>query len=187
MRAIAIALSVSLALLASPATAKSTSSSASQSRMQTCAANWKAMTPDQKKATTYKDYSKTCLSGGTTAAAPAATMAPAPMAATPASAPQGRMAACAANWKAMPADQKKGTTYKDYSKTCLSGSSSAAAPAAAPAPMAAKPAKASGSMMGSAGGAAPAGATGLCKDGTYTMSKTHSGSCSHHGGVAKWL
>lgn len=186
MRAIAIAVSVSLALLASPATAKSASPSASNTRMATCAANWKAMTPDQKKATTYKDYSKTCLSGGTTAAAPAATMAPAPMAATPASAPQGRMATCAANWRAMSADQKKSTTYKDYSKTCLSGSSSAAA-APAPAPMAAKPAKSSGSMMGSAGGAAPAGATGQCKDGTYTMSKTHSGSCSHHGGVAKWL
>jgi hypothetical protein len=128
MRAIAIALSVSLALLAVPATAKSTSPSASQTRMQTCAANWKAMTPDQKKATTYKDYSKTCLAGGTRAAAPAATTAPAPIAAPPA--------------------------------------------------------KATG---GSAMGAAPAGATGLCKDGTYTMSKTHSGSCSHHGGVAKWL
>ena len=134
MRAIAIAVSVSLALLVSPALAKSTAPSASQTRMQTCAANWKAMTPDQKKATTYKDYSKTCLSGGTAAAAPAP--APEPM-------------------------------------------------------MAAKPAKAAkpattGSMMMPTG-AAPAGATGLCKDGTYTMSKTHSGSCSHHGGVAKWL
>lgn len=34
---------------------------------------------------------------------------------------------------------------------------------------------------------APAGATAKCKDGTYSMSKTHSGSCSHHGGVATWL
>lgn len=34
---------------------------------------------------------------------------------------------------------------------------------------------------------APAGATAKCKDGTYSMSKTHSGSCSHHGGVAAWL
>jgi len=38
-----------------------------------------------------------------------------------------------------------------------------------------------------AASAAPAGATGKCKDGTYTMSKTHSGACSHHGGVANWL
>jgi len=43
------------------------------------------------------------------------------------------------------------------------------------------------STMGAATGAAPAGATGQCKDGTFTMSKTHSGSCSHHGGVAKWF
>src|SRR5579862_2243158 len=123
MRAIAIAVSVSLALLASPALAKSATPSAAQTRMQTCAANWKAVSPDQKKATTYKDYSKTCLSGGTTAAAPVAASAPM-MAAKPAMAPMG---------------------------------------------------------------AAPAGATGQCKDGTYTMSKTHSGACSHHGGVAKWL
>ena len=32
-----------------------------------------------------------------------------------------------------------------------------------------------------------AGATGQCKDGTFTHSKTHQGACSHHGGVAKWL
>lgn len=33
----------------------------------------------------------------------------------------------------------------------------------------------------------PAGATALCRDGTYSFSATHSGSCSHHGGVAQWL
>jgi hypothetical protein len=33
----------------------------------------------------------------------------------------------------------------------------------------------------------PAGATAKCKDGTFSSSKTHSGSCSHHGGVAAWL
>jgi hypothetical protein len=108
-----------------------------------------------------------------------------------------KMKTCAASWNAMSADQKKATTYKDYSKSCLSGGAKAApaaAPAMAPAAtpmMAAKPAKpakaAAAPAMAPASGAAPAGATGLCKDGTYTMSKTHSGSCSHHGGVAKWL
>jgi hypothetical protein len=34
---------------------------------------------------------------------------------------------------------------------------------------------------------APPGATALCKDGTYSFSQTHSGTCSHHGGVAQWL
>lgn len=38
-----------------------------------------------------------------------------------------------------------------------------------------------------AAASAPAGATAKCKDGTYSFSKTHSGSCSHHGGVAAWL
>jgi len=33
----------------------------------------------------------------------------------------------------------------------------------------------------------PAGATAKCKDGTFSSSKVHSGSCSHHGGVASWL
>jgi uncharacterized protein DUF3761 len=34
---------------------------------------------------------------------------------------------------------------------------------------------------------APAGATAQCKDGTYSYSKHRSGTCSHHGGVARWL
>ena len=41
--------------------------------------------------------------------------------------------------------------------------------------------------VASAAAAAPPGATALCKDGTYSYSKHHSGTCSHHGGVAKWL
>jgi hypothetical protein len=35
--------------------------------------------------------------------------------------------------------------------------------------------------------AAPAGATAQCRDGTYSFSHSRSGTCSHHGGVAKWL
>ena len=34
-----------------------------------------------------------------------------------------------------------------------------------------------------AAAAAPTGATALCRDGTYSYSKHHSGTCSHHGGV----
>lgn len=36
-------------------------------------------------------------------------------------------------------------------------------------------------------GTVPAGATAQCVDGTYSFSQTHSGTCSHHGGVASWL
>jgi hypothetical protein len=39
----------------------------------------------------------------------------------------------------------------------------------------------------SAGATPPQGATAQCNDGTYSFSQTHSGSCSHHGGVAMWL
>jgi hypothetical protein len=34
---------------------------------------------------------------------------------------------------------------------------------------------------------APTGATAQCRDGTYSFSQSHSGTCSHHGGVAQWL
>lgn len=33
----------------------------------------------------------------------------------------------------------------------------------------------------------PPGATARCRDGTYSYSHHRSGTCSHHGGVAKWL
>jgi hypothetical protein len=33
----------------------------------------------------------------------------------------------------------------------------------------------------------PAGATAQCRDGSYSFSQHHQGTCSHHGGVAKWL
>ena len=34
---------------------------------------------------------------------------------------------------------------------------------------------------------APSGATAKCADGTYSYSESRRGTCSHHGGVAKWL
>jgi hypothetical protein len=33
----------------------------------------------------------------------------------------------------------------------------------------------------------PPGATAQCRDGTYSFSRNHRGTCSHHGGVSKWL
>ena len=33
----------------------------------------------------------------------------------------------------------------------------------------------------------PVGATAQCKDSTYSFSQSRRGTCSHHGGVRKWL
>ena len=33
----------------------------------------------------------------------------------------------------------------------------------------------------------PAGASARCRDGTYSFSRSRSGTCSHHGGVSQWL
>jgi hypothetical protein len=33
----------------------------------------------------------------------------------------------------------------------------------------------------------PAGASARCRDGSYSFSQNHRGTCSHHGGVAQWL
>jgi uncharacterized membrane protein len=68
----------------------------------------------------------------------------------------------------------------------------AAAPAAAPASKAAvtktAPAAASTKAPTAAADASdPAGATAKCKDGTFSHSKHHSGTCSRHGGVGEWL
>ncbi|MGI5236598.1 DUF3761 domain-containing protein [Dactylosporangium sp. CA-139066] len=35
--------------------------------------------------------------------------------------------------------------------------------------------------------AAPAGATAECNDGTFSFSQHRQGTCSHHGGVKRWL
>lgn len=36
-------------------------------------------------------------------------------------------------------------------------------------------------------GSIPAGASAQCRDSSYSFSRHHSGTCSHHGGVARWL
>jgi hypothetical protein len=110
------------------------------------------------------------------------------------------MKSCAAAWQAMSAADKAKTTYKAYSTDCMKagGPKTAAAtptpappPAAAmtakPAAMSAKPAMAMKPASAMAAGAKPADATGVCKDGTYTSTKTHSGACSGHKGVDHWL
>ena len=72
----------------------------------------------------------------------------------------------------------KATQCKDAAGKFIKCPAAVAAPVA---PSVSKPTVAPSSV------GAPAGATAKCKDGTYSMSKTHSGACSHHGGVANWL
>jgi hypothetical protein len=36
-------------------------------------------------------------------------------------------------------------------------------------------------------GSSPVGATARCRDGSYSYSEHASGTCSHHGGVARWI
>jgi len=71
------------------------------------------------------------------------------------------------------------------------------APAAPPAAAPSTPAKtsaaktstaaASTAKSGSSVNTDPTGAIAKCKDGTYSHAKTHTGACSHHGGVANFL
>ncbi len=77
-------------------------------------------------------------------------------------------------------------------RTATSAASTPAPAASTPAPAAAPAAAKSAAVTKSAPTATasntdPTGATAKCKDGTYSKSQHHSGTCSSHGGVAEWL
>ena len=64
---------------------------------------------------------------------------------------------------------------------------SASASPAAPATTSTASAASASSYRGKSITTDSAGATGQCRDGTYTHATHHSGACSRHGGVAKWM
>jgi hypothetical protein len=84
-----------------------------------------------------------------------------------------------------------GVQKASKSKPASDEAAAAPAPAAtAPAtgtPAAAKPSASKSAPTATATNTDPTGATAKCKDGTYSKSKHHSGTCSSHGGVAEWL
>lgn len=125
-----------------------------------------------------------------------ATTAPAPEA-TPQVAGDSTTATEKITTKPAPKPDSKPATV---THTPVSSPVSTPAPAAKPKPAPVKPdltpTCTNGTYVNSAGNivcspesapSAPAGATAQCRDGTYSFSATHSGTCSHHGGVAVWL
>ena len=114
-----------------------------------------------------------------------------------------KMKACAAQWQAMKAAKTTQGSYRDFSKSCMAGGvkatttvdagATATAPATkvvtktAPAPSGGVATTITKTAAGHSVTTDASGATGQCKDGSFTHATHHSGACSHHGGVAKWM
>jgi len=81
---------------------------------------------------------------------------------------------------------QKDTGANSSTSSAAPATSASPAPATSPSPTATSPKPATKSSTTSTG-ANDSGATAKCKDGTFSHSKHHTGTCSHHGGVAQWL
>jgi len=77
---------------------------------------------------------------------------------------------------------KAGNANKAVCKGAATTSTASTQPTSAPSQPTARPATPTATTSHPAGSP-----TAKCKDGTLSYSATHSGSCSHHGGVASWL
>ena len=82
---------------------------------------------------------------------------------------------------------KAGNANKEQCKVSAATHQSASKPVAEPKSAAVPTSRTSARTATAANDNNAAGATALCKDGTYSHAKEHRGACSHHGGVAKWL
>ena len=136
-------------------------------RMKVCAAQWQGMKAAHTATGTYRDFSKSCLAGSAAAPAPAR---PRPTQGQPA--PTG---------PAKPSILSRITKrIKEANANANTNTESAPTPAN-------NNVATTGSYRGKSITTDPAGATGQCRDGTYTHAVHHSGACSSHGGVAKWM
>jgi hypothetical protein len=106
------------------------------------------------------------------------------------------MKACSVDWKAAKAGGARSSqTHKQFMTTCLAAGSPGGAPALVTTPMvhpAMTPqpvgnAAATAAKTASFPNTVTTGATAKCRDGSFSMSRHHSGSCSRHGGVAQFL
>jgi hypothetical protein len=151
---------VALAVVALALPALPGFAAAADSPMKVCSEQWQAMKKAGAAKGSYQDFSKACLSKASASA--------------PAPAPGPKHAMMAKKPTANPA--------------ATPAAAAALAPAPSPAvPKAPKAPKAKGAPTVKASDTDPTGATAQCKDGTYSHSKSHSGSCAGHKGVAKFL
>jgi hypothetical protein len=113
------------------------------------------------------------------AAAPAPPTAPAP-AAAPAAPASGATKTCVDGTTSTAAGKGACSGHGGVLKGTPAAASATAAPAATAPPATTAP-------TATASNTDPTGATAKCKDGTYSKSQHHAGTCSSHGGVAEWL
>jgi len=95
---------------------------------------------------------------------------------------QVRLYSCAEGWCSVSARQLTGYVLEEYlSRTLAQGTPGQARGFVSPqGQRVASPTRTRENQP-------PAGASAQCRDGTYSFSRSRQGTCSHHGGVARWL